>query len=724
MPNFSPFAKFAFGEQKVKPAYFQSAKNFDEIAAKTPAHPAFAHLFRPLSLGFTTLKNRIVMGSMHTGLEDRFYHYGKLARFYEERAKGGVALIVTGGIAPNRTGRLTPVAGTLNHKADIIHHHRVTHAVHKHGGKIVLQILHSGRYGYHPFVVAPSPIKSPISPFKPRQMSLKNIQDTIQDFAHCASLAKLAGYDGVEIMGSEGYLINQFWSAHTNQRKDEYGGNYLGRMKFALDTVRAVRAAVGDKFIITFRLSVIDLVNSGNSMADVIAFAQALEKAGVTLINTGIGWHEARVPTIVTSVPRASFVRYSHAIKDAINIPVIAANRINMPETAAMIVADNQADMVQMARPFLADSDWVVKAYLGEVPAINTCIGCNQACLDHTFENKKASCLVNPAACQEDDFTLIQTKKAKKIAVIGGGVAGMSAALVAQKRGHQVTLFEATGSLGGQFNYAKAIPGKEEFFETIRYYRHALNAAGVVIQLNTLVDKAFLTSQHFDTVIVATGVTPRQIKLPACDNAIDIMDYSELLSGKKTAGKRVAVLGAGGIGYDVAEFLVHGGSIAANINHADYRPDYPDIDTFLHNWGVDDNAHYPNTGGLTKAIPTPAAREVYLLQRSEGKFGQGLNKTTGWVHRATLKKMGVIEIGAVSYERVDTEGLWIKKNGNLQLLRVDSVIICAGQTSVNHLMPNIGETPYDYHIIGGAKNAERLDAKRAIKEGWQVGLLV
>ncbi|MDO5652343.1 MAG: NADPH-dependent 2,4-dienoyl-CoA reductase [Moraxella sp.] len=682
----------------------------------------FPHLGEPLDLGFTVLKNRVVMGSMHTGLEDRFYHYGRLAKFYEVRAKGGVAMMITGGISPNREGWLLPMGGTLNRRADVIHHARVTRAVHKHNSKILLQILHSGRYGFHPFVVSASTIKSPISPFKPRQMSQKNIISTVQDFVHTAKLAKLAGYDGVEIMGSEGYLLNQFLAKHGNTRTDEYGGDMAGRSRFALQIVQAVRQAVGVQFIISFRLSMLDLVADGNTMAEVIDFAKALESAGVTIINTGIGWHEARIPTIVTPVPRAAFVRYTAAIKQAVNVPVMAANRINMPATAETILASGQADLIQMARPFLADSEWVNKALYGDDKSINTCIACNQACLDHTFENKQASCLVNPSACREADFALQKAKKPKRVAVVGGGVAGMTAALVAARRGHQVVLFEANDTLGGQFNYAKVIPGKEEFFETIRYYRHELVRLAVDIRLNTLADREILAG--FDSVVVATGVVPRKVQFAGVDLP-QVMSYAELLSGKKTAGKRVAVLGAGGIGFDVAEFLAHGASVDNAVHDKDYTPTGQSVDEFFEQWGVDGEAYYNSAGGLTKPKPSEPHRQVYLLQRSGGKLGKGLNKTTGWVHKAAIKQAGVIQMSGVSYDKITEEGLWVSTDGKPQLLRVDTVVLCVGQESVNTLMPNVGDTlSTEYHIIGGAKNAEKLDAKRAIEEGYLVGLKV
>ncbi|USZ14196.1 NADPH-dependent 2,4-dienoyl-CoA reductase [Moraxella sp. FZFQ2102] len=687
-----------------------------------PEQTAYPELFEPLDLGFTVLKNRIVMGSMHTGLEDRFYHYGKLASYFEARAKGGVGLIVTGGISPNKQGWLTPLGGTLNRLADVVHHARVTRAVHKHDAKILLQILHSGRYGYHPFVVAPSPIKSPISPFKPRQMSVKNIKATVQDFAHTATLAKKAGYDGVEIMGSEGYLINQFLSARSNKRSDEYGGSLENRMRFAIEIVQAVRAAAGQDFIISFRLSMIELVEDGATMADVIAVAKALESAGVTLLNTGIGWHEARIPTIVTSVPRAAFVRYTAAVKQAVGIPVIAANRINMPKTAAHIIASGQADMVQMARPFLADSEWVNKAYHNQANLINTCIGCNQACLDHTFSGERASCLVNPLACHESEIIIKKAKKAKKVVIVGAGVSGLAAAVTAASRGHQVTIYEAKPFIGGQFNFAKVIPGKEEFFETIRYFREQIAQLGIELHLNTAVDKAFLDSLNADHIVIATGVVPREIEI-AGRELPQVMSYSELLSGEKVAGERVAVLGAGGIGFDVAEFLTHGARVSADVNDAEFVPQAQTAEDFFTQWGVDAAADYQTAGALQTANPHTPARQVYLLQRSKGKLGKSLNKTTGWVHKAVIKQAGVIQMAGVSYDKITEEGLWVTVDGVSQLLRVDTVVLCVGQVSVNHLMPQLGDTPKaQYHVIGGAKSAERVDAKRAIREGFEVAV--
>lgn len=689
----------------------------------------YPHIFEPLDLGHTTLKNRIVMGSMHTGLEDRFYNYGKLAAYFAERAKGGVAMMITGGISPNREGWLLPAGGTMNRKVDVINHQRVTRAVHKHDSKIIMQILHSGRYGYHPFVVSASPIKSPIAPFKPRQMSVKNIKSTVEDYARCAKLARQAGYDGVEIMGSEGYLLNQFLSKRVNQRTDEYGGDIHGRMKFPIEIVRAVREAVGEDFIIVFRLSLADLVPDGNVMDEVITVAKALEESGVSIINTGIGWHEARVPTIVTSVPRAAFTDFTGEIKQHVSIPVMAANRINMPETAEQVLSSGQADLIQMARPFLADPDWVNKAKNGETDRINTCIACNQACLDHTFENKRSTCLVNPRACYETELVYKKAKKPKKVAVVGGGVAGMSAATVAAMRGHKVTLFEAKDILGGQFNYAKVIPGKEEFFETIRYYINEMQHQGVTVKLNTKVTKEMLDKGKFDHVIIATGVVPRSLegKLEGAELP-QVISYADLLNGTATVGDKVAVIGAGGIGFDVSEYLTskHGQPLhelgEQTLKDPSYRPEPQPIEQWREEWGVTLNTDYQTDGGLEKPEKLTPVRQVYLMQRTKGRLGAGLNKTTGWVHRAHVKSHGVMQMAGVQYEKVTAEGIWVTNpQGQSQLLRVDTVVVCAGQESVNDLMPNVGDAPdAEYHLIGGAKLAAELDAKRAIRDGAEV----
>ena len=674
---------------------------------------SYAHILQPLNLGFTTLKNRVVMGSMHTGLEDRFYNYPKLAAYFGERAKGGVGLLITGGISPNRQGWLLPAGGTMNTLGDIAPHRLVTHAVHKHGAKILMQILHSGRYGYQPFVVSASPIKSPISMFKPRQMSEKNILSTIDDFAHTASLAKKAGYDGVEVMGSEGYLLNQFLSRHVNQREDQWGGAIENRMRFAVEIVKAIRAKVGEKFIICFRLSMLDLVHDGNTMDEVITVAKALEKAGITLLNTGIGWHEARVPTIVTSVPRAAFVDYTAEVKKHVAVPIIASNRINMPETAEEILAAGKADMVQMARPLLADAFWVNKVATNRVDEINTCIACNQACLDHSFQNKRASCLVNPRAAHETELVYLKTKKAKKIAVVGGGVAGMSAATVAAERGHNVTLFEAAKEVGGQFNLAKVVPGKEEFHETIRYFKVQLEKTGVEVRLNTKVNREQLEREGFDDVIIATGVVPRGLKIEGSD-APNVLSYAEVLRGAPV-GDKVAVIGAGGIGFDVSEYLLK----------PEHQPQPQPLAEWQREWGVDPNPNYMTEGGHVPAEVEAPIRQIYLMQRKTTPLGIGLGKTSGWVHRAQLKKHAVRMMRGVQYKSVSNEGLWVEVNGHDQLLRVDTIVVCAGQESVKELMPKEGEsTLASYHIIGGAKLAGELDAKRAIREGAEIAAIL
>lgn len=670
---------------------------------------SYAHILKPLHLGFTTIKNRVVMGSMHTGLEDRFYNYLKLAAYFGERAKGGVGLIITGGISPNRQGWLLPAGGTMNTLGDIAPHRLVTHAVHKHGAKILMQILHAGRYGYQPFVVSASPIKSPISPFKPRQMSEKQILNTIDDYVNCASLAKKAGYDGVEIMGSEGYLLNQFLSRHVNQREDRWGGPIENRMRFAVEIVKGIRAQVGEKFIICFRLSLLDLVHDGNTMQEVITIAQALEKAGITLLNTGIGWHEARIPTIVTSVPRAAFVDYTAEVKKHVAVPVIASNRINMPDTAEEILASGKADMVQMARPLLADAFWVNKTATNRVDEINTCIACNQACLDHTFKNQRATCLVNPRAAFETELVYLKAKQPKRVAVVGGGVAGMSAATVAASRGHQVTLFEASHEVGGQFNLAKVVPGKEEFHETIRYFKVQIEKTGVDLRLNTKVNREQLEREGFEEIIIATGVVPRALRIEGSDLP-QVLSYAEVLRGAPV-GRKVAVIGAGGIGFDVSEYLLK----------PEHQPQPQPLADWQREWGVDPNPNYVSEGGMQIAKVHPPIREIYLLQRKTSALGAGLGKTSGWVHRAQLKKHAVRMLRRVQYKAVTNEGLWIDLAGQDQLLRVDTIVVCAGQESVKDLMPSAEQnTLANYHIIGGAKLAAELDAKRAIREGAEV----
>jgi 2,4-dienoyl-CoA reductase (NADPH2) len=670
----------------------------------------YPHLLAPLDLGFTTLRNRVIMGSMHTGLEDRFYHYGKLAAFYRERARGGVGLIVTGGISPNRQGWLLPFGGTMNFAGDALNHRKVTRAVHEEGGKIVMQILHAGRYGYQPLVVSASPIKSPISPFKPRALSEAGIEATIADYARCASLAKLAGYDGVEVMGSEGYLLNQFLCARTNRRDDQWGGSIENRMRLPVEIVKRIRAAVGPDFIIMYRHSLLDLVDGGNTWDDVVQVAQALERAGVSILNTGYGWHEARVPTIVTSVPRAAFASVAGRLKAVVGIPVVASNRINMPAEAEAILARGDADMVSMARPFLADPAFVNKAARGAADEINTCIGCNQACLDHTFSNQRASCLVNPRACHETELVYAPTRARRKVAVVGAGPAGLSAATVAAECGHDVTLFDGSDSVGGQFKIAMQIPGKEEFAETIRYFARKLALTGVTVRLNCRVTREELLAGGFDDVIVATGI---KVRLPAIEGIghAKVLSYLDVLQHKKPVGKRVAIIGAGGIGFDVGEYLVHDAA------HVLPQP----IAAWAGEWGVDLAA--TQAGGLVKPDAPAPARALFLLQRKTSKLGAGLGKTSGWVHRAVLQRNGVVMLAGVQYDKIDDAGLHITVDGAQRVLAVDNVIICAGQDSLTELMPAEGTTGGPrFHKIGGAALAAELDAKRAIKEGAELAV--
>ena len=668
----------------------------------------YPHLLQPLDLGFTQLRNRVVMGSMHTGLEDRFYNYPKLAAYFGERARGGVGRIITGGISPNREGWLLPLGGTLNQLGDVINHRLVTHAVHKEGGKILMQVLHAGRYGYHPFVVSATAKKSPISMFKPREMSSSKIWKTIAAYGRCARLAKLAGYDGIEIMGSEGYLLNQFLCARVNLRDDEWGGDIHGRMKLAVEIVKRIRKVVGNDFILAFRLSLLDLVEGGNTREEVIAVAKALEAAGVNILNTGIGWHEARVPTIVTSVPRGAFVDVTADIRKEVTIPVMASNRINMPDTAEAILADGKADLIQMARPFLADPDWVNKAAGGRADEINTCIACNQACLDHTFQNKRASCLVNPRACHETELVYLKTAKPRKVAVVGAGPAGLSAATVAAERGHQVTLFEASGQIGGQFNIAKQVPGKEEFHETIRYFGRRVELTGVTLKLNTFVTRADLEAQGFDDIIVATGIAPRLPKIEGVHHP-KVLSYLDVLRDKKPVGKRVAVIGAGGIGFDLSEFLLHDPAVPLPVSVKQWHEE----------WGVDTSNK--TVGGLVEPHQGEPLRQIWLLQRKTTKVGAGLGKTSGWVHRAVMQKNGVQMMSGVEYKAISDEGLLIAIDGKEQLLPVDTVVICAGQESLKDIMPPEGtSTRAKFHLIGGAALASELDAKRAIREGAEL----
>ena len=666
----------------------------------------YPHLFAPLDLGFTTLPNRVLMGSMHTGLEDRAKDYDKLAHYFADRARGGVGLMVTGGIAPNIEGWLKPFGGRLAMPWHVARHRKLTSATHAEGGRICMQILHGGRYSYHPLQVSASKIKSPINPFTPRALSLRGVERTIRDFAGCAKLAQDAGYDGVEIMGSEGYLINQFVAARTNTRTDEWGGSAEKRMRFPIEIVRRTRSAVGANFIIIYRLSMLDLVDDAQSWEEIVQLAKAVEAAGATIINTGIGWHEARIPTIVTSVPRGAFVAVTRKLKGEVKLPLITTNRINMPAVAEQILASGAADMVSMARPLLADADWVNKARAGKADRINTCIACNQACLDHVFENKHASCLVNPRACHETELLIKPAVERKRYAVIGAGPAGLAAATTLGARGHAVTLFDQAGAIGGQFNMAKRIPGKEEFAETLRYFGNQLTDTGVELRLGTRADAATLQATGFDAVIIATGVTPRTLHTPGFNDP-RVLSYIEVLRDNKPVGKRVAIIGAGGIGFDVAEFLVE-----------DAPSPTTDIGRWAKEWGVDLDIQH--RGGLIDPRPEPPEREVFLLQRTEGRLGARLNKTTGWVHRATLKAKKVKMIGGVSYERFDDAGLHISINGQPQILAVDTVVVCAGQEPNRVLADELIALGMPTHVIGGADVAAELDAKRAIAQGTRL----
>lgn len=662
----------------------------------------YPHLLAPLDLGFTTLRNRVLMGSMHTGLEDRARHYPKLAAYFGERARGGVGLIVTGGIAPNRAGWVAPFSGKLTKRGEVARHKLVTDAVHAEGGKIAMQILHSGRYGYHPLAVSPSNIKSPISPFKPWGLSGRGVRTQIDDFIRCAALAREAGYDGVEVMGSEGYLINQFLVKHTNKRTDEWGGPFENRMRFPIEIIRGIREKVGPDFIIIFRLSMLDLVPDGSSWEEVVMLAKAVEAAGATIINTGIGWHEARVPTIATMVPRGAFTWVTHKMKGEVSIPLVTTNRINNPQQANDILARGDADMVSMARPLLADADFVVKAEKNQADEINTCIACNQACLDHVFQGKRASCLVNPRACYETELNFTPTSQKRKVAVVGAGPAGLATATAAAERGHTVDLFDRDAIIGGQFNMAKKIPGKEEFYETLRYFEKRIERVGVNLHLNTEVTADKLASGGYDDVILATGVKPRTPQIDGIDHP-KVVSYIDVLAKGAKIGDRVAIIGAGGIGFDVAEFLTHG------------PDDGPDLASFLKQWGVDDTLE--NRGGMAQADPSPSPREIVLLQRKTTHVGKGLGKTTGWIHRASLRKKGVQMVAGASYTRIDDEGLHLEIDGESRLLDVDHIVICAGQTSNTDLVSQLEAKGIQPHIIGGAKLAAELDAKRAIHEG-------
>lgn len=668
----------------------------------------YPHLTKPLDLGFTTLPNRLLMGSMHVGLEEVDNGFERMAAFYAERARGGVSLIVTGGIAPNERARPMHGGAMLTTEEEANHHKIVTEAVHQAGGRIAMQILHFGRYSYQPSLVAPSALKAPINPFTPHALSTAEVEETISDFVRCAGLAQFAGYDGVEVMGSEGYLINEFIAARTNQRDDEWGGAYENRIRFPVEIVRRIREKVGPEFIIIYRLSMLDLVEGGSTLEEVIQLAQAIEAAGATIINTGIGWHEARIPTIATKVPRAAFAWVTKKLKGHVSIPLVATNRINTPEVAEQLLADDYCDMVSMARPLLADPLFLRKAEQGRADEINTCIGCNQACLDHTFGGKLTSCLVNPRACHETEIIDAPVTQVKRIAVVGAGPAGLSFATTAAKRGHSVTLFDAASEIGGQFNIAKQVPGKEEFYETLRYFGKQIELTGVQLKLNTKVSAEDL--RDFDEVVLATGITPRVPPIPGVDHP-KVLSYLDVLRDKKTVGKSVAIIGAGGIGFDVAEYLSHSGTS-------------PSLDPakFFAEWGVDTS--YQQVGGLTTPHLEAPARQLFLLQRKTSKVGDGLGKTTGWIHRTGLKNRQVHMIAGVSYDRIDDAGLHVTVNGEQKLIPVDNVVLCAGQEPKRDLQAGLEALGKTVHLIGGADVAAELDAKRAINQGTRLAAVI
>ncbi|MFG2640400.1 FAD-dependent oxidoreductase [Streptomyces sp. NPDC048370] len=664
----------------------------------------YPHLLSPLDLGFTTLPNRVLMGSMHVGLEETENGFARMAAFYAERARGGVGLIVTGGIAPNEAGRPWDGGAKLTTDEEVAEHRHITDAVHAEGGRIAMQILHFGRYAYHPALVAPSAIQAPISPFVPNELTDAEVEQTVEDYARCAELAKAAGYDGVEVMGSEGYLINEFIASATNHRTDRWGGSYANRVRFPLEIVRRIREQVGEDFIVIYRLSMLDLVPGGSTLEEVVSLAKEIEAAGATIINTGIGWHEARIPTIATSVPRGAYTWVTQKLMGSVSIPLVTSNRINTPEVAEQILAEGRADIVSMARPFLADPDFVAKAAADRSDTINTCIGCNQACLDHTFNLKITSCLVNPRACHETELVLSPTRLAKRIAVVGAGPAGLAFSVSAAERGHSVTLFDAAGEIGGQLNVAKRVPGKEEFDETLRYFRVQLDARGVEVRLNTTVAATDL--EGYDEVVVATGVTPRTPEIEGVDHP-SVVSYLDVLRDGAPVGERVAILGAGGIGFDVAEFLTDGGEGASQ-----------DPETYFKQWGVDTS--YEGRGGLRVPERPRPPRQVHLLQRKTTKVGAGLGKTTGWIHRAEMKHRGVTMVAGVSYERIDDEGLHLTIDGEPQTVPVDTIVLCTGQEPRRGLYEELIAAGRTAHLIGGADVAAELDAKRAIDQGTRL----
>ena len=666
----------------------------------------YPHLLQPLDLGFTTLPNRVLMGSMHTGLEDRRRDFPRLAEYFAERARGGVGLIVTGGFAPNVEGWLVPFASRLASRRAARAHRPITAAVHAERGRIALQILHAGRYGYHPLSVSASAIRSPITPFRPRALSAAGVERQIRAFVRCASLAREAGYDGVEVMGSEGYFINQFLVTRTNRRTDRWGGTFANRMQLPVEIVSRTREAVGRDFIIIYRLSMLDLVPDGQSWDEVVMLAKAIERAGATIINTGIGWHEARVPTVATSVPRAAFAWVTRRLRGEVGLPVCATNRINAPDVAERILADGDADLVSMARPLLADPAFVNKAAAGRADTINTCIACNQACLDHVFERRVASCLVNPRACHETELNFLPAAEKKSIAVVGAGPAGLAAATVLAERGHTVRLFEAAGEIGGQFNMARLIPCKEEFSETLRYFRGRIENLGIAVVLNTRVTAEELVRGQYDEIVLATGVTPRAPGIPGQDHP-SVLSYVDVLLHGMPVGRRVAIIGAGGIGFDVAEFLVQGAPSPTL-----------DLPAWLAEWGVADPSDA--RGGVTTPEVPPPAREVWMLQRKTGKPGVGLGRTTGWIHRATLKMKNVQMLSGVSYERIDDAGLHIRVGGEQRVLTVDNVVLCTGQEPLRDLLEPLRAAGRAVHVIGGADRASELDAKRAIRQGAEL----